>query len=155
MRYRRLQNDDYAFGLSQGNFLKDSPDCVAQAVLTRMRLWRGSWFLDASEGIEFSNDVLGNDTAGVYDLAIQDRILGTQGVLSILAYDSNRNPDTRALSVQATIDTIYGTAQIVVSPQRTFVYPPAARPVPDATLTGVDGTTLTGADGTPLGGSPP
>lgn len=111
MRYRALDaNGDYSFGRSAANFLVDSPACVAQAVLTKLRLWQGEWHLDSQEGTPWLTEVLGKYTSDLYDMAIQSRILDTQGVKSITAYTSVRDGATRKLNVSVTIDTIYGEA---------------------------------------------
>ena len=111
MRYRALdENGDYSFGYSAANFLVDSPDTVAQAVQTRLGLIAGEWFLDTTEGTPYYTEILGKGTYLTYDNAIQTRILGTPGVVSLVAYSSSVNG--RSLVVSATVDTIYG--QIVI-----------------------------------------
>lgn len=116
MRYRKLSPDgDYSFGQQQADFYRNVPEAVAQAVLTRLELFTGQWFLDNQEGTPWRTDVLGKYTADVYDSVIQARILDTEGVTQIDAYSSNRNPDTRALSVTTTIDTIYGQTTITTT----------------------------------------
>lgn len=113
MLYRQLDaNDDYAFGYNQV-WLQDSPATVAQAVLTRMRLYTEEWFLDFTEGLDKSL-ILGYGTQGTRDLAIQSRITGTPGVLSIVSYSSSVD-DTRTFIVNVTIDTIYGQTTIEAS----------------------------------------
>lgn len=113
MRYRKLSADgDYVFGGQQADFHKDSPDAVGQAVMTRLRLLRGEWFLDKTEGTPWATEVLGKYTSGTYDAAIRQRILGTQGVLALAAYSSSLDTEHRALSVSATINTIYGTTTV-------------------------------------------
>ena len=113
MRYRALDaNGDYSGGRGQGNFLINSPSCVAQSVLTRLRLWTGEWFLDATEGTPWLQKILGRHAKPVYDLAIRTRVLGTAGVTGIAAYSSVLDQTTRRLSITMTIDTIFGQAQI-------------------------------------------
>jgi hypothetical protein len=112
MRYRALDaNGDMTFGQGSENFLVNSPAAVAQLVMTRMKLFRGEWFLDVTEGMPWSQEVLGKQPQATYDLAIRDHILDTQGVLEIVSYSSTRNPDTRALTVTVVLDTIYGITQ--------------------------------------------
>lgn len=107
MRYRKLDPDgDYTFGHSARDMLANTPETVAQAVRTRLLLLRGEWFLDISSGTPFSTEILGAGTAQTYDLAIRERILDTQGVTGIAAYESTLAG--RALTVTATIDTQYG-----------------------------------------------
>lgn len=113
MKYRKLDaNDDYSFGKGKADFLANSPETVAQAVVTRLRLWRGEWFLDKTEGTPYNPSILGKHTLDSYDLAIRERILGTQGVKEILEYESHLYPETRTLTVTTTIDTIYGPASL-------------------------------------------
>lgn len=155
MRIRRTDTTgDATFGASAANFWRDSPDGVAQAVIQRMRLWKGDWFLDRNDGLDWTSRVLGTNTQGLYDMTIRERILGTQGVLSILSYASQRNGETRALAVQVTIDTIYGTVQFPIEPPRVFVYPPVPPPARAAPyLLGPDGQNLDGLAGDKLEGN--
>ena len=123
MRYRKLSRTpgtnvfnytggDYSFGHGAVNFFINVPDAPAQAALTRMYLFLGDWFLDTSDGTPWNTKVLGHYTANTRDPALQARILGTQGVKAILSYSSNVNRDTRAFTVNAELDTIYGVAPI-------------------------------------------
>lgn len=114
MRYRALDaNGDYSGGRGQGNFLINSPACVAQSVLTRLKLWQGEWFLDLTEGTPWLQQVLGKFSKPIYDLTIKTRVLGTQGVTSIVNYSSAFDPAVpRKLNVSMTINTQFGQAQI-------------------------------------------
>ena|SRR5712664_2586072 len=110
MRYRKLTSaGDYSFGQNALDFYVNSPQTVAQAVLTRLLLHQGEWFLDLTFGMPWESQVLGYNTKSLYDAAIQNEILGVQGVRSILSYSSDLNTVTRKLTVNATIDTIYST----------------------------------------------
>lgn len=113
MRYRSLSPDgDYVFGQGTSEFLINTPAAVAQAVKTRLGLAQGEWFLDLNEGTPYSTEILGENTQAVYDQAIKDRILGTDGVTSIEDYESLLNTETRALTVSCKINTIYGQTPI-------------------------------------------
>lgn len=115
MRYRALSpSGDYTFGRGQGNFLVNSPACVAQAVQTALALAQGEWFLDKTAGVPWATQILGYGTGPLYDLAIKDAILAVEGVDSITAYSSQLNAATRALTVTATIATIYGAATVTL-----------------------------------------
>ena len=113
MQYRRLDaNGDMVIGHGSADYLKDSPECVAQAVVTRLRLLRGEWFLDLTEGTPYAPAVLGKHTKGTYDFAIRQRVLKTEGVTEIEEYESIFDGETRALTVNIRINTVYGPAQI-------------------------------------------
>lgn len=110
MRYRQMDaNDDYVFGAA-ARFLVNTPATVAQAVLTRMRLWAKEWFLDAREGLAV-DQILGTGTALTRDWAVQRRILGTPGVKRIVTYSSTVDQG-RNFRVAATLDTVYGRVDI-------------------------------------------
>ncbi|WP_288074684.1 hypothetical protein [Pseudomonas sp.] len=109
MRYRKLDAaGDYSFGQGRADFHQDTPEAVAQAVLTRLQLLRGEWFVDTSDGTPWKTEILGEHTRDSYDMAIRSRILGTPGVTQIDDYSSSFDPDTRSLSVTAIITTDYG-----------------------------------------------
>lgn len=111
MRYRALDVDgDYSFGQGQAEFLVDIPETVGQAVKTRLALWTGEWFLDLVEGTPYATQVLGENTKGTYDQAIQERIIETPGVTQITEYVSVLQG--RALFVATTILTLYGETAI-------------------------------------------
>jgi hypothetical protein len=113
VRYRKLSaSGDYVIGSGQ-DFLVNNPEAVAQAVLTRLRLWRGEWFINVADGTPWNQEILGKRQRGKSpDGAIKKRILGTEGVREILSYSSNFDGNTRSLTVNATIATIYGEAVI-------------------------------------------
>ena len=113
MRYRKLdQTGDTVFGHGGADLLQDSPECVAQAVVTRLRLLRGEWFLDLTEGTPYVPAVLGRHTRETYDFAVRQRILDTEGVSGIAEYESLFDGESRRLAVSARIDTVYGQAVI-------------------------------------------
>lgn len=123
MRYRKLSRDavvrgvfvpggDYVFGQGRSDFWQDVPDAPAQAVLTRLRLQTGEWFLDLKEGTPWKTRVLGRHTEATRDLVVRFRTKGTLGVSTIARYSSNLDRETRAFSVDMTISTIYGVARI-------------------------------------------
>lgn len=112
MRYRKLdENLDYTFGKGRNNFWVNVPDAPGQAVLTRLKLEQGQWFLDRSEGTPWNTSVLGKYTGDVRDPVIRTRILQTQGVRFLLNYSSSLNRETRGFDVVVVIDTIYGRSQ--------------------------------------------
>jgi hypothetical protein len=122
MRYRKLDaNGDMQFGHGAGDFWHDVPDAVGQSVKTRLLLFSGEWYLDTVAGTPWGgfplNDlvvlqgrILGVHTQLSRDAAIRSRIMTTFGVIQITNYGSSVDPDSRAYSVNATIDTIYGVS---------------------------------------------
>lgn len=112
MKYRKLDADgDYTLGTG-ADFYTDQPEGVAQAVLTRLRLFSGEWFLDITDGTPWRTEVLGKYSQATYDTVVKQRILSTPGVNLIIGYSSSFDSSTRKLSINAKINTIYGV-QIV------------------------------------------
>lgn len=106
------ENGDYVFGTGD-DFYRNEPAAVALAVWTRLKLWKGEWFLDKTAGTDWYGEVLGKRQASKRaDMEIRKRILGTTGVKSILEYSSVFDGEARVFHVTATLDTIYGTAYI-------------------------------------------
>lgn len=113
MRYRTLDKDgDYVLGAGKSATLQDTPEAVGQAVKTRLLLKTGEWFLDVTEGTPYATDILGTGTKPTYDAAIRERILDTEGVTELVAYQSLLDATTRGLVVTATISTRYGQQTI-------------------------------------------
>jgi hypothetical protein len=112
MRYRKLDAaGDYTLGSGQ-DWLVNSPETVAQAARTRLALNLGEWFVDTTDGMPWTTEVLGKHTALTRDAVIKERILGTPGVTSLDDYTSTFDGNTRRLIVAATINTAYGSAPV-------------------------------------------
>ncbi|HAS8353636.1 TPA: hypothetical protein I7721_21390 [Vibrio vulnificus] len=110
MRYRKEVSGDYTFGLNQ--FSENTPETVAMAVKSRLRLWLGEWFLDDREGTPHAQKGLGKNPAQGYALAVKERILNTPGVTKITAFGLDMNTSTRKVTITAAIDTLYGETSI-------------------------------------------
>lgn len=116
MRYRKLTaTGDYSFGGGQRDFYRDVPDAVGQAVMTRLLLWLGEWFLDTDEGTPFMVGILGKHSRELANVTIQNRALQTQGLTDLSNYESAIDPDTRGMSASFLIDTIYGPTKVQIS----------------------------------------
>ena len=111
MKVRKLTDDgDMRLGRGSSDFYTDSAEGVAQNVVTRLALWQGTWFIDTEEGTPWLQRGLGKNTA--VETIIRDRILQTPGVRELRSFQAILDPDTRRISVQATITTDYGSATI-------------------------------------------
>jgi hypothetical protein len=99
------------FGHGSANFLTNTPAAVGQAIVTRLKLMLGEWFLDNTVGMPYATQVFTEGGRFTADRAAQRVILGTQGVTQLVSYASQFSP-SRAWSVQATVDTIYGQTHV-------------------------------------------
>lgn len=113
MRYRKLdQNGDFSAGHGQADFYADVPEAVGQAVLTRLRLWSGEWFLDTQEGTPYKERVLGVRKKTTAGPALRKRIAQTQGLQSLDSFSAIYDGEDRSLAVDAEITTVYGETSI-------------------------------------------
>lgn len=100
------------FGGGQQSFWVNVPDAPAQCVLTRLGLWVGDWYLNVDDGTPWATQVIGRYTGSTRDAAVCARILGTPGVSQITLYSSSLNTETRRWTMNATVETLYGTMLI-------------------------------------------
>jgi hypothetical protein len=116
MKYRKLDvNGDYTFGKSAQNFFIDN-DAVSQAITTNLLLLQGEWWEDTSQGLPLFQSILRqSNTPGnikSIDLLIKDRILSTQGVLSINNYTGTYT--NRIYTINCEVETQYGSATVQI-----------------------------------------
>lgn len=113
MRYRKLdKNADMTFGNQQMNFHRDTPEGVAQAVVTRLKLWLGEWFIDMSEGTPYQQAILGKGKQDSIEPALRERILETKGVTELVHFEMLHDANERSTKIIAVIDTEYGEVKI-------------------------------------------
>jgi hypothetical protein len=142
-RYRQLDYNlanpqavggDMTFGRGGFNFLVDNPTAVAQAVLTRLNLWMGEWFLNRQSGTPWLQQILGHSPArGLPDAAIRARILGTPFVTRMESYSSEYNSTYRTFVVSCQLYTAFGQvttapAGAMMTPTRAILMPLALTP---------------------------
>ena len=91
MRYRKLRQPplaagpgvfnlfagDYSFGHGNRDFYIDRAEAPAQAVLTKLGMFLGEWFLNTADGTDWNAKVLGMHTANTRDFTVRARILGS------------------------------------------------------------------------------
>ncbi len=110
MRYRMLDVDgDYQFGKGQQNFTYGTY-AVAQAIKTRLKLLKGEWWENISEGLPLFEQILGangnQDNLYLVDSLIKERIISTDNVTSIENFNSEYK--NRAYIFTCTVNTKFG-----------------------------------------------
>jgi hypothetical protein len=107
MKYRRLTDDgDYTFGFGNNCFLSGT-DAVAQAIETKLKMFKGDYWEDLSEGLPFFDQIAGNSDKNAIDSLIESRILAVPGVSSISSITSSMA--NRKYMATITVVTTYGT----------------------------------------------
>lgn len=144
MRYRPLSpSGDYTIGVP---FLTGAA-ATAQAILTRLKLWQGEWFLNTADGTPWQQQILGHPPNSNVDALIKQRILGTPDVTAILQYSSSFNPVNRKWSINCLVKTD-ATVVVAVAIANFIVPPPPAPSVVTriATDAGINIATDSGLD---------
>lgn len=115
MRYRRLSTSgDMVFGHSANDFLTNTPQAVAQAVMTSLKLWLGEWYLNTNDGTQWLEGILGRHSKDTADATLVARISSVQGVVSVENFSSQVNTTTRKYSVSGLLNTVYGPTQLQI-----------------------------------------
>jgi len=97
-------NGDYAIN----RFVTESPATI-QAVTTRLRLFKGEWFLNLNSGVPWYQRIFIKPARlNEVDRIIRNKILQTEGVSGLSSFDLSFDSTTRKLSVTFTAETIYG-----------------------------------------------
>lgn len=111
MKTRALDSaGDWQFGRGVQSYVTEK-NALMQNVKTRLRQWKNNCFFAMTEGVDYTNYLdIGQKAA--LDLDIKRVILQTNGVLRIAEFTSTLDTDSRALTISATIATIFGNATI-------------------------------------------
>lgn len=111
MKTRALDQDgDFMFGRGLQSCVTEK-NALMQNVKTRLRQWRNNCFFAMSEGVDYTN-YLDIGRKYLLDLDVKRVILQTKGVLRITTFNSTLNTTSRGLSIQATIETVFGNVPI-------------------------------------------
>jgi len=88
---------------------QNGTDSTLQSVCQRLRLYLGEWFMNTSAGVPWYQQILvKNANPSHIDGLLRDCILGTPGVVALLAYSSTANHAQRSFHVTFTIQTAAG-----------------------------------------------
>lgn len=94
-------------------------DAVVQGLITRLKLFRGEWFLNANAGMPWFQEVFtdgGQDIRRI-ESAIRSQINSAPGVLEIISLDVDFSASTRDLSISFNVSTTEGESGLIeVSP---------------------------------------
>lgn len=109
MKIRKVdENNDMLFGNGRLNFYNDEADGVAQAVVSRLRLFKEEWFLDVREGTPWVQLILGKQNIASAVPAIKKRILETPNVQNIESFDVKIDNEKRELVFHCELNTAFG-----------------------------------------------
>lgn len=106
MRVRAIDlNGAWLYGKGQNDYLTRNA-AVAQNIRTRLLCFLGDCFFDLGAGLDWFNFLGSKDQLAV-NLAISATILNTNGVTGIRQLSITLNPDTRQLSINYRVQTVF------------------------------------------------
>jgi len=112
MKYRKLaEGGDYMFGRREQ--FHEGRYAVAQAIKTRLLLLQGEWWEGLEDGLPLFQEVVSTFHAPdrhseIIDLIFSERILETEGVESLLSFESELDPAARTYSAHCLVETAFG-----------------------------------------------
>lgn len=107
-RVRAIDGDnDWTFGKGRNNYKLDN-SAVAQNIKTRLQSFLGDCFFAINEGIDWFN-LLGGKDQRALTLAISTTILNTQDVTGLLELNLTLNRESRLITIQYEVSTVYTT----------------------------------------------
>jgi hypothetical protein len=102
---RRAFDSDSDYAIN--SFVQDSPATI-QAVATRLRLFKGEWFLNLDDGVPWYQEILGKSfNLPRVETIIRNRIRETEGVKELNEFSLRLASSTRLLTVSFKAATIY------------------------------------------------
>jgi hypothetical protein len=118
MRYRRIVDGEPQYGNNQGDFLQGI-DAVAQAISTRLKLFKEEWWEDLDDGLPLWTEMLGGRGTNykIIEALITQRILDTKLnneklVIEMTSVESEFTETTRNFSYTGDATSVYGPITI-------------------------------------------
>ena len=109
MRVRALDlSGDWTFGQGSNNYLQNNA-AIVQDIATRLRSVLGDCFFALSDGIDWFN-LLGSFNLLGLSAAVRTTILNTQNVTKLIAVNVNLDDNSRKVTMNYTVETIYSRA---------------------------------------------
>ena len=102
-------NLDWRFGKGRAAY-KRNADAIAQNILTRLRSFRGDWYLDVDAGVNWV-ELLGNPgTEKRIIRAVESTVLQTEGVISIQELKITGRDSTRGVKIRIRYTDVFGAS---------------------------------------------
>ncbi|EMI7390952.1 TPA: hypothetical protein ACT1UU_003550 [Klebsiella oxytoca] len=92
--------------VTSGDHFVTGKEETRQACISRLRLFLGEYFLDATDGTPWFQSILGKASRDIAEANIKQRILGTRGVIAINSFEMTSDTKERKISVVASLTDI-------------------------------------------------
>ena len=103
------KNLDWRFGKGRAVY-KRNADAIAQNILTRLRSFRGDWYLDVDAGVNWI-ELLGSPGPEKRIIrAVESTVMQTEGVISIQELKIIRRDSTRGVKIRIRYTDVFGAS---------------------------------------------
>ncbi|MCR9028321.1 hypothetical protein NXA99_07210 [Citrobacter amalonaticus] len=89
--------------VTSGEHFVHGKTATQQAIIRRLRLFLGEYFLDGTDGTPWFLRILGKNNPDVAEANIKERIINTKDVISLSRFEFDFSPRTRIISIYAQI----------------------------------------------------
>lgn len=100
---RNFINGDIA---TSGEHFSTGKEETRQACICRLRLFLGEYFLDATDGTPWFQEILGKASRDIADANLKQRILSARGVMAVNAFELDSDRRNRKLTIKAILTDI-------------------------------------------------
>ena len=91
----------------------DGLESVRQRVVQRLQFWSRQWFLNESQGVPYTPDILGHQfDISLAKQALVAEILTVADVTNVRDVEAALDAATRRFSFAANVDTVYGATSV-------------------------------------------
>lgn len=105
---------DLYLGSRAGIAIAEGGDAVVQGILTRLRLFRGEWYLDVEAGTPWYQKILADGAdIRIIETELKKQINDTPDVESILSFGLSFNRAQRAITVTFEVTTPFGPSGVL------------------------------------------
>ncbi|EMB4322239.1 hypothetical protein RJ492_001211 [Pluralibacter gergoviae] len=88
---------------TRGTQFASEKEGTQQAIICRLRLFLGEYFLDATAGTPWFQSILGKNSREVAEINVKQRIISTPGVLGISEFNLVIDARERRMTVTASV----------------------------------------------------
>ncbi|CNH77713.1 hypothetical protein [Yersinia pekkanenii] len=89
--------------VTHGDHFAVGKESTRQAVICRLKLFLGEYFLNMTEGTPWFQSILGKTSLDIAAANIKERIITTPGVMGLTRFEFNADMQTRKITIYASL----------------------------------------------------
>ncbi|MCC8385329.1 hypothetical protein GPY51_22030 [Photorhabdus laumondii subsp. laumondii] len=89
--------------VTHGTQFATSKEATKQAIIRRLRLFLGEYFLNVTEGTPWFQSILGKTSLDIAAASVKERIITAPGVLGLTKFEFKTDMQTRKITIYASL----------------------------------------------------